>query len=190
MRTVGVLALQGGYAAHAQHLATLGIPSRLVKTNQDLLGIDGLILPGGESTTQLRLIERYGLWKPLCGLVETGIPVLGTCAGLILAASRVLDPEQPCFGWLGVSVKRNGWGRQVHSFQADIAGSPPLKNPERHVPLTFIRAPRIVALGPQDEALMHYGEDPILVKRGSVFGATFHPELTDDLRIHDLVFGR
>ena len=189
MKPIGLLALQGGYAAHERHLMALGLRTRLVRTKADLEGLGGLILPGGESTTQLELIHRFNLWSDLDELTRSGIPVLGTCAGLILSAAEVVGPRQASFGWLGVSVARNGWGRQVHSFQAEVTlGQSPLSQKEGPLPLTFIRAPRITAIGPEDEILLRYEGEPILVRKRNVVGATFHPELTADLRIHELVF--
>lgn len=178
---IGVLALQGAFAAHARALAALGHAVTLVRTARDLEGCAGLVLPGGESTAQLRLLAREGLDVPLAELVASGKPVLATCAGLILAAARVLDPEQRSFGFLDVTVRRNAWGRQVASFEArDDSGV---------IPVVAIRAPRIVEVGPRTRVLATLNGEPILVRRGNVTGATFHPELTSDLGVHASVFG-
>jgi 5'-phosphate synthase pdxT subunit len=159
---VGVLALQGGFDAHARALAAAGLAARLVRTPADLDGLDGLILPGGESGVMVRLLQRHGLWRPLAAL--TDIPVLATCAGLILAA-RTVAPAQPSLGWLDIGVVRNGWGRQVDSFEADGK--------------VFIRAPRIVTVGPGVEVLERVGGEPVLLRQGRVTGAAYHPELAD-----------
>src|SRR5262249_55446500 len=141
----------------------------------------GLILPGGESTTQLNLIERFGLWEPLDRLVKANKPVLATCAGLILAAREVIDPKQKSFGWIDITVARNAFGRQLDSFEAiDDPGE---------LPLIFIRAPRIMTIGHDVEVLARLRGEPIFVRAGSIYGATFHPELTSDTRIHRAIFG-
>jgi 5'-phosphate synthase pdxT subunit len=166
--TVGVLALQGGFDAHLRALADAQLDARPVRAAGDLAGLRGLVLPGGESTTQLRLISRHQLEGPLRDLVARGVPVLATCAGLILAA-RAVDPAQPSFGWLDVAVARNAWGRQKDSFEADDDAA------ARR--LVFIRAPRVTAVGPGVEVLATYRGEPVLVRQKSVTGATFHPEL-------------
>ena len=188
---IGVLALQGGYAVHRSMVEGLGHEGVEVRTQDDLDGLSGLILPGGESTTQLRLIKRFDLADALDEFVSSGRPVLGTCAGLILSAQTVTAPEQISFGWLNVEVSRNGWGRQVFSFEA-MADDETLdaslnKTP---MPLLFIRAPRITAVGAGVEVLARFKGEPILVRHNSVWGATFHPELSGDDRIHQLAFGR
>jgi 5'-phosphate synthase pdxT subunit len=141
--------------------------------------VAGLILPGGESTTQLTLLERHRLAPALDAFVRSGRPVLATCAGLILAARRVTQPEQPSFGWIDVAVARNGWGRQVASFTHAGEG----------YPMVFIRAPRIVDVGRDVQVLAHARGEPVLVRSRNVTGATFHPELTDDLTLVRQVFG-
>jgi 5'-phosphate synthase pdxT subunit len=174
---IGVLALQGGFAAHGTMLRAIGCDVREVRTPHDLEGLSGLVLPGGESTTMLRLLGD--LEPALDEFVRAGHPVLATCAGLILAARTVTDPEQRSFGWIDVAVARNAWGRQVDSFSAaDDAGTP----------LVFIRAPRITSQGADVEVLATFEGEPILVRQGNRYGATFHPELTSDRRIHRRVF--
>lgn len=175
-----MLALQGGFEAHARLLARLGHEVALVRGAADLAGQDGLVLPGGESSTQLVLLARTGLWDPLDRFVRAGRPVLCTCAGLVLAARRVTGPSQRSFGWLGVEVARNAWGPQVDSFEArDDAGA---------LPLVFIRAPRIVAVDRGTEVVATLRAEPILVRQGALWGAAFHPELTDDETVHREVF--
>jgi 5'-phosphate synthase pdxT subunit len=179
MACVGVVALQGGFAAHGRALHDAGLATREVRTAADIIAVDGLVLPGGESTAQLRLIGRHGLGEVLESFVASGRPVLATCAGLILAARRV-RPVQQSFGWLDVEVERNAFGRQLDSFEgvADASGRP----------LVFIRAPRISAVGSGVEVIDRWRGEPILVKSGSVVGATFHPELTTDGWVHRLAF--
>lgn len=177
---VGVLALQGGYAAHIRALAELGIAACELRTPEQIAAVDGLILPGGESSTQLKLLQRFDLAPALHAHVRAGKPVLATCAGLILSAAGVTDPVQDCLGWLDVDVSRNAWGRQVHSFESTADDS--------DLPLIFIRAPRITRLGDGVEVLARIGGEPIMVRQGSVVGASFHPELTADRRVHQRVF--
>jgi len=175
-RAVGVLALQGGFAAHARAIEEIGVRAVLVRRPADLCGADALVLPGGESTAQLRLIDREGLAGPLRAFVASGRPVLATCAGLILAAARVTQPGQPSFGWIDVAVARNAWGRQVASFEAT--------SDDGAHPLLFIRAPRIVEVGAGVLVLATFRGEPVLVRQGLVTGATFHPELTADRAVH------
>jgi 5'-phosphate synthase pdxT subunit len=164
---IGVLALQGGFDAHVRALGQAGLEARLVRTARDLDGLAGLVLPGGESTAQLRLLARGQLEGPLCAFAASGRPVLATCAGLILAA-RAVRPAQPSLGFLDVTVERNAYGRQLDSFEAeDDAGAR----------LVFIRAPRIAAVGPAVAVLARHRGEPVLVRQGRSFGATYHPEL-------------
>ncbi|MBK6847649.1 MAG: pyridoxal 5'-phosphate synthase glutaminase subunit PdxT [Proteobacteria bacterium] len=180
MARIGLLALQGGFAAHAQCLAALGHDCVEVRRPEQLVGLEGLVLPGGESTTQLKLIASAGLGPGLRALVAAGGPVLATCAGLILAARQVQAPQQESFGWLDLTVQRNAHGRQVESFEGWS---------DRGRKLVFIRAPRIVAVGAAVEVLDTLRGEPILVRQGRVVGACFHPELSDSLGVHELVFG-
>jgi 5'-phosphate synthase pdxT subunit len=179
MARVGVLALQGGFAAHVAALADIGLEPVEVRDAAALAGVDGLVLPGGESTTLLKLIERFELGPALAALHARGVPIMGTCAGLILLAREVW-PSQPSLGWLDVVVERNAYGRQRDSFEAlDDSGA---------LRLTFIRAPRIRRVGAAEILATHQGE-PVLVAQGNVVGAAFHPELTADRRVHQMVFG-
>jgi 5'-phosphate synthase pdxT subunit len=196
-RPLGVLALQGAFARHAQRLAERGHDVRLVRDARDFTGLGGLVLPGGESTVQLDLLARLGLEEMLVGLVRSGVPVLATCAGLILLARGVAHPAQRSFGLLDVDVARNAYGRQLDSFEASADEAWPA---EAHtsasarepspLPLVFIRAPRIERVGDRVEVLARHRGEPVLVREGNVTAATFHPELTSDPRVHDAVFGR
>ncbi len=184
-RTVGVLALQGGYAAHLAALADIGVEGVAVRRPETLKTLGGLILPGGESTTHLKLIDRFEFRPALDAFMASGKPVLATCAGLILSAREVVSPAQRSFNWLDVRVARNAWGRQVHSFQADADESPLFDTP---LPLLFIRAPRIESVGEEAEILLRFEGEPIAVRQGAVVGASFHPELTPDRRLHGWIF--
>lgn len=170
---VGVLALQGDFADHREALSRHGLASRPVRRPADLAGLSGLVLPGGESTTMLRLLDVEGLFQPLGAALASGLPVLATCAGLILLAETVQNPAQRSYGLLPITVVRNGYGRQLHS------GSLPLRSDllPPGTTGTFIRAPRIVAVGPGCEVLAWREQDPVLVRRGPVLAACFHPEL-------------
>jgi pyridoxal 5'-phosphate synthase pdxT subunit len=166
---IGVLALQGDFAAHAAALARADLPARPVRDAGDFAELGGLVLPGGESTTQLRLLHRHQLVAPLRALAAAGTPILATCAGLILAAATVERPTQECFGFLDVTVERNAWGRQLDSFEATAD--------DGSLPLIFIRAPRIRRIGAGVSVLARHQGEPVFVRQGQVFGATFHPEL-------------
>jgi 5'-phosphate synthase pdxT subunit len=178
---VGVLALQGGFEAHARALTELGHAPVLVRDAQALARLAGLVLPGGESTTQWKLLERHAIASALDAFVRSGKPVLATCAGLVLAARRVEQPEQRSFGWIDVDVARNAWGRQLDSFEATAD--------DGELPVIFIRAPRITRTGDQCRVLASFRGEPILVNQANVTAASFHPELTPDRRIHRTVFG-
>lgn len=180
MARIGVLALQGGFAAHGRALAELGHDVVEVRTPASLASLGGIVLPGGESTTMLKLLDWTGLAEPLDAFVRSGRPVLATCAGLILAARHVTGPAQRSFGWIDVAVARNAWGRQLDSFEGHADGS--------HLPLVFIRAPRITEVGAGVEVLATLNREPILVRQGAVTAATFHPELTVDRRVHRAAF--
>ena len=180
MQTVGVLALQGGYAAHLQAISALGLEACEVRNPADLDSLHGLILPGGESTTQLKLIHRFDLLEALNDFVSSGRPVFATCAGMILSAIHVTHPNQSSFGWLDIDVQRNGWGRQLDSFEAFADGT--------DLPLCFIRAPRITRVGSSVEILATFEGEPVMVRQGNVTAASFHPEMTDDVRIHATIF--
>jgi pyridoxal 5'-phosphate synthase pdxT subunit len=192
--TIGVLNLQGDVREHVAALADVGVSSRLVKRPADLDGLDGLILPGGESTTLSMLLVSTGLFEAVSERLDDGLPVFGTCAGLVLLAGEVLDgrPDQRSFGAIDAVVRRNGFGRQVASFETELGfgEGPPL-------PAIFIRAPYVVSVGDEVDVLAtvrHRRVDssdgpeqsPALVRQGSVLAACFHPELTGDRRVHRL----
>ena len=176
---IGVLALQGAYDAHVRTVATLGATSRLVRLPLDLHGLDGLILPGGESTTMLHFLDRNGFFEVLQTYVKS-TPTFGTCAGAILLAARVESPAQRSLGALDITVERNAYGRQKDSSiltaPTSLAG-PPLE-------MVFIRAPRITRTGPVVETLASRDGFPTMVRAGNILAATFHPELSDDHRVH------
>jgi 5'-phosphate synthase pdxT subunit len=176
---VGVLALQGAYDAHARILSDLGATSRLVRLPQDLDGLDGLILPGGESTTMLKFLERNGFFDLLQSYVKT-TPTFGTCAGAILLAAQVEGPAQRSLGALDITVQRNAYGRQIDSSiltaETTLAGGP--------LEMVFIRAPRITRTGASVEILATRDGFPTLVRSGNLMAATFHPELSHDPRVH------
>jgi len=196
LKRVGILALQGDYSAHAA--AILGActepvevpatepvevpatePVEVRHTNQ-LDSIDGLIMPGGESTTLLNLMNDEPWFEELRRFHRRGGVLFGTCAGAILLAREVTDPEQPSLGLLDVTVQRNAYGRQVDSFETDLE----LLDSEAPLHAVFIRAPRFSRLGPGVEVLASYSDHPVLVRQGAILAASFHPELTADLRLH------
>ena len=179
--TIGVLALQGAFDVHAKRLAELGAKAVLVRRPEQLAALDGLVIPGGESTTFLKNLERAGFYDVLDAFVHTK-PVFGTCAGCILLAKDVANPPQRSFGVLDVSVERNAYGRQNDSVilnaETSLPGGP--------LEMVFIRAPRISRVGEAVETLATRNGDPTLVRQGWLLAATFHPELTADLRVHQL----
>ncbi len=186
--TVGVLALQGGVRDHERLLAGLGARTVRVRTASDLVGPDGprvdaLVLPGGESSTIDRLLRLVGLAHPLTDALRSGLPALGTCAGLVLLARVVLDPApgQHSLGALDVAVRRNAFGRQVDSAEVDLATT---LGPAR---VAFIRAPRVEAWGPRVEVLARRGDAVVAVREGTVTGLSFHPELTGEPVFHRLL---
>ena len=176
---VGVLALQGAYDAHVKTLTALGATPRLVRLPQDLDGLDGLIMPGGESTTMLKFLERNGFFSILQTWVRT-TPTFGTCAGAILLATHVEHPPQRSLGALDITVERNAYGRQIDSAILEAK----TKLGDKPLEMVFIRAPRIQQVGEGVEILAERDGYPVLVRQGSVMAASFHPELSDDPRVH------
>jgi len=178
---IGVLALQGDYDAHAQMIERCGAVARRVRCPRELEQVSGLIIPGGESTTIGKLIDRWGLHEPLLERARQGMPIWGTCAGLILLARRVEESDQYRIGLLDVTVRRNAFGRQVDSFETDLPIRGFAGDPVRAV---FIRAPLITEVGPEAEALCETDAGVVMVRQGNLWGTSFHPELTDDCRMH------
>ena len=187
MKKAGVLALQGDFAAHAAALARAGAEPVLVRDKGQFSEIDGLVIPGGESTTMLKLLHYDNLLEPLTQFAREK-PVFGTCAGAILLARQVSNPGQESLGMLDIDVERNGYGRQIDSRVAEI--EPEAEFRQRSAPgkleAVFIRAPIIRRAGPRTTVLARYRGDPVLVEEGKHLAATFHPELTGDSRIHQL----
>ncbi len=183
--------MQGAFQAHIDRLRSLGAETVAIRYPADLEGLDALVLPGGESTAISLLLDANGLTEPLGGLITSGLPVFGTCAGMILLASEILDgrPDQISFGALPISVRRNGYGRQLASFEADLSievagiGS---ANPFRAV---FIRAPKVEQFADEVQVLAEVDGTPVMLRNGPVWASCFHPELTDDLRIHAAFLG-
>jgi len=182
---VGVLALQGAFREHREVLDALGADAVEVRTPDALGALDALILPGGESTTMSKLLDSSGLRAPLGARLRDGLPVLGTCAGLILLASEVVDgrPDQESFGVVDVTVRRNAYGRQRDSFEADLHVDAFAGGPFHGV---FIRAPGIERCGDRVHVLAEHDDRPVLARDGAALVATFHPELSGDLRVHQL----
>jgi pyridoxal 5'-phosphate synthase pdxT subunit len=182
---VGVLALQGASGKHGAMLARLGVEPVAVRTPDQVGDIDALVVPGGESTTISKLLETSGLFEPLAARLADGLPAFGTCAGMIMLADTVLDgrDDQRSFGVVDAAVRRNAFGRQVDSFEADLdvtgLDGPPLR-------AVFIRAPVVEQVGPEVDVLATVDDRPVLCRQGPVLVAAFHPELGDDTRLHEL----
>jgi 5'-phosphate synthase pdxT subunit len=182
---IGVLAVQGAVREHLEAIREIGAEPVTVRLPGDFEGLDALILPGGESTTMRRFIERYGLREPILAMAGRGAPMLGTCAGMILLASRLTDGQDPVLGLLDVAVERNAYGRQLDSYEAEVdlpaIGAEPLHG-------VFIRAPVVVEAGPGVEVLARDADGRIIaVRQGKVLATAFHPELTGDRRLHRLL---
>jgi pyridoxal 5'-phosphate synthase pdxT subunit len=179
--TIGVLALQGDVIEHRHALERAGAVVREVRTPADLAQVDALVIPGGESTTVIRLLDRFGLTEPIRSRVQAGMPLWGTCMGLIVAAHDVAGLTQPTLGLLDVTVRRNAFGRQVDSAEVPLAipalGAAPF-------PAIFIRAPWIERVGPQVDVLAERDGHGVMVRQGNLLGTSFHPELTGDDRVH------
>ena len=194
-RDVGVLALQGDVREHLAMLESVGARARAVRTPEDARGIDALVLPGGESTTMSLLLRSSGLDVELEQMVADGLPMLGTCAGMILLASDVLDgrPDQRSFAAIDLSVRRNGFGRQVSSFETDLD----VKGLDEPMHAVFIRAPLVEGVGGSVDVLAEVdvpgqdgGRRPVVCSEGNVIVSSFHPELTGDSRLHEQLLRR
>jgi len=181
---IGVLALQGDFEAHARILRGAGATPTEVRAAEDLASVDGLVIPGGESTTIVKLANAYDLVEPLRKRAEQGMPLFGTCAGMIVCARRIVEGDQPLIGVVGIAVRRNAYGRQVDSFETDleVAGIGDMR-------AVFIRAPWIEDVDPGVEVLARHGGRPVVVRQGPVVLASFHPELAGDDRLHRAAFG-
>jgi 5'-phosphate synthase pdxT subunit len=177
---IGILAVQGDFAAHAAMLAGMGIEVAEVRAREDLAGCDGLILPGGESTTQLQFLQEEGLYDAIKKFAAEDKAIFGTCAGAILLATEVKNPLQESLGLLDITVLRNGYGRQVHS---DVVSGPSTLKKEP-MEMVFIRGPIFERVGPGVEVLAEYAGKPALVQKGKILAAAFHPELTNDTTVH------
>ncbi len=181
---VGVLALQGDVVDHQRVLESVGARTRTVRRPEELVGLDGIVLPGGESTTIDRLARRFGLREPLVAALRAGLPAYGSCAGMILLADELVDglADQQTFGGLDVTVRRNAFGRQVDSFETDLD----LAGLDTPVHAVFIRAPWVERAGPDVEVLASAAGHPVAVRQGPLLATSFHPEATGDSRVHAL----
>lgn len=179
---VGVLALQGAFARHVDALGRLGAAAVEVRTPSQLADVDALVLPGGESTTLSKLLVLNEMFEPVASRLAAGMPVFGTCAGMILLGHKVLDgrPDQLSFAAIDIDVRRNAYGRQVDSFEVDLD----VDGFDEPFHAVFIRAPRVERMGAGVEVLARVNDDAVLCRADNVLVASFHPELTDDLRIH------
>jgi len=178
---IGVLALQGAFREHRKLLKDCGVSSREIRKPEQLEGVDGLIIPGGESTTIGKLMVEYGLMEPVKKLGMEGLPIFGTCAGLVLLAKDIENSDQPKLGLMDMEVVRNGFGRQVDSFEVDLEISALGFTPFRAI---FIRAPYIKKVSPNIGILATYQDKVVFARQGNLLACSFHPELTDDIRIH------
>ena len=178
-----MLALQGDFREHLATLAALGAEGIEVRTPDQLEAVDALVIPGGESTTIGKLAVRFGLMEPLRRRIEEGMPVYGTCAGMILLAREVTDGEQPLVGALDVVVERNAFGRQNESFEEELA----IEGLEEPLRAVFIRAPWVAKVGEGVEVLASVDDHPVVVRQGHILASAFHPELTGDHRLHQML---
>ena len=182
---IGVLAVQGAFVEHEAILRAIGVEAVPVRLPEHLDGLAGLVMPGGESTTMRKLIDRWGLRAPILELIERGAPVLGTCAGLILLARDIVDGDEPVFPVLDISVKRNAFGRQLDSFEADL--TVPMLG-DRPVHAVFIRAPLVESVGDEVDVLARLEDGSVVaVRQRNVIATAFHPELSREVRFHRLL---
>jgi len=181
---IGILALQGAFAAHQSVLESLGAETLQVRTAADLRLVDALVMPGGESTTMSHLLNTAQLFDPIAERLNDDMPVFGTCAGMILLATNIADgrADQRFYGAIDIDVQRNAYGRQVESFETDLT----VNGLESTFHAMFIRAPQVVRVGAKVEVLSTHEDKVVLARQGSVMVASFHPELTSDNRIHSL----
>ncbi len=183
-KTVGVLALQGDFREHQLVLSEIGVTNLQVRTVEDLRSIDALVIPGGESTTMQNLATAFGLFEPLKNAIAEGLPTFGTCAGLIMLANTIIDgvAGQHGFGGLDVEVRRNAFGNQLDSFEADLN----IRGIEEPVHAAFIRAPIVVSAGPSVDVLCRLDDGQVVaVQQGNILGISFHPEVTGETRVHE-----
>lgn len=180
VKKVGILALQGAVAEHALAVKKCGGQAIFIRKPEELSLINSLIIPGGESTTIGKLMVAYNFIQPLKKLINEGLPVFGTCAGLILLAKKIVEGNQPLLGLMDIKVKRNAFGRQIASFEADLK----ISNWEKPFPGVFIRAPWIEEVGEDVKILAKYNEKIVMTQQNNMLVAAFHPELTNDLRVH------
>jgi pyridoxal 5'-phosphate synthase pdxT subunit len=183
MTNIGVLALQGDVREHVHILESLGVAATSVKTTDQLGSIDALVIPGGESTTIGKMAVRFGLLEPLRRSIEDGLPTYGTCAGMIMLAGAVTDGDQPLLGVLDVVVRRNAFGRQNESFESDLE----VDGLDMPFHAVFIRAPWVEKVGAEVEVLAGIDDHAVMVRQGNILATSFHPELTGDGRIHQLL---
>ena len=183
MSSVGVLALQGDVREHLAILDSLGVDAVAVKKPEQIAELDALVIPGGESTTIGKMAVRFGLLEPLRDAIDGGLPVFGTCAGMIFLAGAVTDGDQPLLGALDVVVRRNAFGRQNDSFEADLD----VDGLDDRFQAVFIRAPWVEKVGSEVEIMATVGEHPVMVRQDRILAASFHPELTGDGRIHRML---
>lgn len=184
--TIGVLAFQGDFQRHFELLLSMGSDVRYVRTAAEISAVDGLVIPGGESTTIGKLLSRFGLMEPIRRRIAERMPVFGTCAGAILLAKEIEGSDQDRLGVMDIAVTRNAYGRQIESFEADVEVPSISGEPVRGV---FIRAPIITATGSGVEVLGSFEDRPVVVRQGNLLVATFHPELAGDGRLHAIFLG-
>lgn len=182
MLTIGVLGLQGAVREHIQSIEACGAEGKIIKRAEELASVDGLIIPGGESTTMRRLMDTYQFIEPIKAFATEGKPIFGTCAGLIMLAKHIEDRDDAHLGLLNVSVARNSFGRQVDSFEADLE----VKGLDAPFTGVFIRAPHIISADESVEVMAEYDGRIVMAKENNILGCSFHPELTDDHRLTQL----
>ena len=183
MTTVGVLALQGDVREHLRILESLGVDGVAVKHAEQLAALDALVIPGGESTTIVKMAIRFDLFEPVREAISSGLPTYGTCAGMIVLAGALTDGDQPLLGSLDVVVKRNAFGRQNESFEAGVE----VEGLDQPFPAVFIRAPWVDKVGSEVEVLATIDNHPVMVRHDHIMATSFHPELTGDSRIHQML---